>query len=123
MFTSGAVVFIMSALRVLVVRLPETPKYLVASGQEEKLVAVLQNIAAKHKRSCFLTLEMLQDCGQIQHQGATSHQLEGRRLAATLIHQVKGLFETRKSTLSTILVWISWLGIGLGYPLFFLYLP
>jgi hypothetical protein len=36
---------------------------------------------------------------------------------------LKGLFATRKITLSTSLVWFSWLLIGLAYPLYNVFLP
>ncbi|KAL2206970.1 MFS general substrate transporter [Sarocladium strictum] len=123
MFTGGAIVFVMSALRLLVMRLPETPKYLVATGQDEKLVTTLLTIAKKHNRPCSLTLESLQACGQVHQVEKASHQSKGQRAISTLIHQVKGLFATRRLAMSTLMIWVSWMGIGLGYPLFFLYLP
>jgi hypothetical protein len=35
-----------------------------------------------------------------------------------LVFHVRGLFTTRKMALSTTLVWLSWLLIGLAYPLY-----
>ncbi|KAF5695378.1 major facilitator superfamily transporter [Fusarium denticulatum] len=108
MFTGGALMFVMSALRILIIRFPETPKFLVTNGKEEELVDILQKLASTYKRPCSLTLEGLQACG-------TAHTPEHGH--------VKGLFSTKKLALSTCLIWLSWTLIGLGYPLFFLYLP
>ncbi|KAK0386394.1 hypothetical protein NLU13_6231 [Sarocladium strictum] len=123
MFTGGALVLVMSLLRVFVVDLPETPKYLVATGQDEKLVSTLQKIATKYNRPCSLTLEALQACGQVQQVEKASHLSRGQRTVSSLVHQVRGLFATKKLALSTVMIWVSWMGIGLGYPLFFIYLP
>lgn len=40
-----------------------------------------------------------------------------------LIYHVKGLFVTRRTSVSTVLVWLSWAIIGLAYPLFYVFLP
>ncbi|CZR49387.1 uncharacterized protein FPRO_08872 [Fusarium proliferatum ET1] len=124
MFTGGALMFVMSALRILIIRLPETPKFLVTNGKEEELVAMLQKLASTYKRPCSLTLESLQACGTAhtpEHGGSKG--LAVRGLGKSLVGHVKGLFSTKKLALSTCLIWLSWTLIGLGYPLFFLYLP
>lgn len=123
MFTGGAVVFVMSILRIIVTRLPETPKHLVSVGENEKAVAVLQSLAAKHNRECSVTVEMLEACGPSRLSGETQGQSKARRLGQAIVMQVKGLFKTRKMGVSTVLIWLSWTFIGLGYSLFFLYLP
>ncbi|KAK7414180.1 Filamentous Growth Regulator [Neonectria punicea] len=65
MFTGGSVMLIISILRLLVVRLPETPKFLVTSGREEELVSMLQSLASKYRRPCSLTAAQLQACGSV----------------------------------------------------------
>jgi len=62
-FANGALVFVMSILRVTVVRLKETPKFLVGEGRDEDVVEVLQSIAQKYNRPCSLTLEKMTACG------------------------------------------------------------
>ncbi|KAF4334943.1 synaptic vesicle transporter SV2 [Fusarium beomiforme] len=124
MFTGGALMFAMSALRILIIRLPETPKFLVSNGKEEELVSMLQKLASKYSRPCSLTLESLQACGTAnisENGGSKSSAVRG--LGKTLVCHVKGLFSTKKLAISTCLIWLSWTLIGLGYPLFFLYLP
>ncbi|KAL2864284.1 MFS transporter [Aspergillus lucknowensis] len=123
-YTSGAFVFVLSILRVTVVRLEETPKFLVGEGKDEKVVSVLQNIARKYNRPCSLTVEQLEACGETR----TRHTPGSRRSfkiisLPELGFHLRGLYATRKMGLSTTLIWFSWLLIGLAYPLFNVFLP
>ncbi|SPQ27188.1 400c125c-2008-4781-9fc2-1baa70095ad8 [Thermothielavioides terrestris] len=118
MFTSGALVFVMSILRLTVVRLRETPKYLLGLGEDAKVVDTFQALAIKYNRPCSLTLEQLEACGVV----TTAHSKNRLSLAETLIH-LRGLFSTRKTGLSTVMIWISWTMVGLAYPLFYVFLP
>ncbi|KAK3370894.1 major facilitator superfamily domain-containing protein [Lasiosphaeria ovina] len=62
MFTSGAIVLVMSILRMTVIRLKETP---LDMGEDAKVVETLQFLATKHGRPCSLTLEKLDACGVV----------------------------------------------------------
>lgn len=117
-YTSGALVFIMSIARVLVIRFHETPKFLLCQGRDEDVVKTLQNLAQKHNRACHLTLEQLEAHGQIH----SSHAKNRASFSELAVH-VKGLFVTKTLAFSTTLVWISWALIGLGYALYYVYLP
>ncbi|KAJ5019821.1 MFS siderochrome iron transporter 1 [Colletotrichum sp. SAR 10_99] len=120
-FTSGAFVFVASILRVTIMRLQETPKYLLSVGRDEDLVRNYQKLAQKYNRPCSLTLEKLEACGQIKSAGQkrNSFKFVIRELGA----HVKGLFVTKKMSRSTSMVWMSWTLIGLAYPLFYVFLP
>lgn len=119
MFTSGALVFVMSALRVTVIRLRETPKYLLGLGEDEEVVKTFQYLAAKYGRPCTLTVEKLDGCGVV----TGAHSKAGRfSLGETLVH-FRGLFATREICVSTTLIWLSWAMVGLAYPLFYVFLP
>lgn len=126
-YASGALVFVMSILRLTVIRLKETPKYLIGAGKDEKVVESLQAIATKYNRPCSLTLERLSACGvtggndgRLQAIGAEAKKSYS---PMELVVHLKGLFETRKIGLSTSLIWFSWLLIGLAYPLYNVFLP
>lgn len=117
-YTSGALVFVLSMARVLVIRFHETPKFLLCQGMDEEVIKTLDDLAKKHNRECHLTLDQLQACGQIH----STHAKNKATLAEVGVH-VRGLFSTRILTLSTTLVWLSWALIGLGYALYYVYLP
>lgn len=65
MFTCGALVMVLSILRVTVIRLKETPKYLLTVGKDVELVRNYQELAQKYKRTCSLTEEALAACGSL----------------------------------------------------------
>lgn len=120
-YASGAFVFVLSVLRVTVIRLEETPKYLVSEGCDEKVVHVLHGIARRHNRPCSLTVDQLQQLGVIKRPNSRSKK-QRLGLAEVGFH-LRGLYATRRMGLSTTLVWFSWLLIGLAYPLYNVFLP
>lgn len=118
LFTGGAIVFVLSLLRITVIKLRETPKYLLGMGEDAKVVETLQWLAVTYNKPCSLTLEKLEACGTIQ----TAHSKNRFSFAETWIH-IRGLFTNRKLATSTLLIWLSWTLIGLAYPLFYVFLP
>lgn len=120
-YASGAFVFVLSILRVTVIRLEETPKYLLTEGNDERAVRVLHGIAERHKRPCSLTAEQLQRLGTTIRPNAGPK--SKRFVISELGFHLRGLYATRRMGLSTTLVWFSWLLIGLAYPLYNVFLP
>ncbi|KZP32835.1 membrane transporter [Athelia psychrophila] len=84
----------MSILRITVIRLHETPKFLLGQGKDE------------------------QACGPI-----TSAHAGSRWSFRECRAHLHGLFATRQIGLSTSLLWLSRLLLGLAYPLFNVFLP
>ena len=128
-YASGALVFVMSILRITIIRLHETPKYLVGEGRDADVVRVLQDIATKYNRPCSITLQKMEACGVT---GATDQNARRSSVGAHAKKKLsfgevgthlRGLFETKKIGLSTSLIWFSWLLIGLAYPLYNVFLP
>jgi hypothetical protein len=117
MFTAGSLVLVMSILRITIIRLKETPKYLLGLGDDAALVESLQSIARKYNRPCSLTVDKLEACGTI----LSAHSASKFSPAEALVH-LRGLFSTKKIGISTLLVWFSWALIGLAYPLFYVFL-
>jgi len=117
MFTSGALVLVMSVLRLTLVQLKETPKYLLGMREDKQVVDTFEYLAKKYNRPCSLTLEKLEACGEL-----TMTNKKSFSLSETFGH-LRGLFITRKTTLSTLMLWLSWIMMGLVYPLFYAFLP
>ena len=117
MYTASSMVFVMSVLRVTVIRLRETPKYLLGEGKEERLVADFRALATKYNRRCTITVEELQACGVV----ASTHGKSRFSFSEFKVH-LSGLFATKMIALSTCLIWLSWTLIGLAYPLFYVFL-
>ena len=118
MYTASALMFIMSILRITVIRLVETPKYLLGEGKDDLMVENFHMLAKKYNRTCTITVEELAACGIVSSAHGKSKFSFGE-LAAHL----RGLFATKTIGFSTILIWLSWTLIGLAYPLFYVFLP
>jgi len=103
---------------VTVIRLKETPKYLLAKGQDEEVVKTFQEISQKYNRPCSLTLAQMEACGPIKSTYGKS-----RYGFSEFYAHLRGLFATKKLGISTSLIWFSWTLIGLAYPLFYVFLP
>lgn len=122
-FASGAMVLVMSILRITVIRLRETPKFLIGEGKDAEVVDTMHYIAKRYNRPCSLTLEQLEACGQVaggvpsgRRGSVTAHASKKFSFKEVWMH-LKGLFVTRKLGFSTVLIWFSWTLIGLAYPL------
>lgn len=117
-FASGSLVFVMSILRITVMRLKETPKFLIGEGRDAEAVETLQFIATKYNRPCSLTVEQMAACGEV------AKKREGSKWSPAEIGvHLRGLFATRRIGRSTGLIWLSWVLIGLAYPLYNVFLP
>ncbi|KEQ75698.1 MFS general substrate transporter [Aureobasidium namibiae CBS 147.97] len=126
-FANGALVFAMSLARIFVIKLKETPKFLIGEGKDAEVIETLQFIANKYNRPCSLTLEQLEACGDNgvltwKFRTYNSHAKHKFSPMEIVIH-CRGLFATRRMGLSTSLIWFSWLLIGLAYPLYNVFLP
>lgn len=117
MYICSGLVLIMSVLRVTIIRLKETPKYLLGEGKDEEVVAGFHAMAEKYNRPCTITIEQLAACGTIK----SVHGRSKLSFGEFTIH-IQGLFATKAIGLSTSLLWLSWTLIGLAYPLFYVFL-
>lgn len=91
------------------IRLTETPKYLLTKGQDAAVVKVFQDIAKKYQRPCSLTLEKLESLGTITSTYGKTRYGPGEFLA-----HIRGLFATRQLGISTLMIWLSWTLIGMN---------
>lgn len=122
-YVNGAIVLVMATLRVTVIRLKETPKFLVSNNREVEAVEHLQMIAKKYNRSCSLTAEALAECGEIR----SNADFRQHKTVKGMYQLVKGhlaiLFSTKKNARSIILLLSSWFFLGIAYPLYSSFLP
>lgn len=121
-FANGALVFVMSIARITIIRLRETPKFLVGEGRDAEVVDTMQFIAKKYKRHCSLSLETMEACGvtgaatanEAERRGSVSAHAKGSKFSLREVNMhLKGLFATKKLGLSTTLIWVSWLLVSL----------
>ncbi|KAL4933745.1 MFS transporter [Aspergillus undulatus] len=116
-FTSGGLVLVISVLRLVAIRMAETPKWLASQNRDEELYTILLNLAEKYNRPFTLRLEDLTTQGRVQ--GTEKSVWSAIRLAS----HFTGLFSTGKLAYSTIMIIINWLFIGTVSPLYSIFLP
>lgn len=113
----GGLVLLTSILRLVGIKMAETPRWLASQNRDEELYKVLLDLSEKYNRPITLKLEDLQSQGRV---GGTEKSVwSGLRLAS----HFTGLFSTRKLTYSTIMIIINWLFIGTVSPLYSVFLP
>lgn len=107
-YSCGALVFVMSIARLTVIRLRETPKFLVGEGKDAEVVETLQFIAHKYHRTCSLTLERMEACGVSEESNAARrgydlcfraphNSITDKRIAGALAHTRRVNFLSRRS--------------------------
>lgn len=126
-YTNSGIVMGAALIRLFVLQLDETPKFLVSSGRDAEAYETIMKVAKKYNRPCSLTLEQLQECGEIEptYYGATkiTSFKEGlKELWKNTCVNVKILFSTKLVTRSTTLIIISWAFIGIAYDVFYNFL-
>lgn len=122
-YTNGAIVLVLAILRLTVIRLKETPKFLVANNRDEDAYLNLKHLSEKYNRPMDLTLEQLQECGQIESNDDFRQHRTFKGTLSLISKHVKILFENRKVARSTLLLFTSWLLLGIAYPLYSSFLP
>ena len=64
-YTLGSFVFILSLLRVVVIRLKESPKWLLSQNRDAEVVKIMQEIAQTAGKNSPLRLEQLESIGPV----------------------------------------------------------
>lgn len=116
-FTAGSLVIVLSILRLLVIKMIQTPKWLVSQNRDEDVIQVLGDLAQTYDRPFYLTHEALQSQGRVLHTEKSVWS------ALRLRKHFAGLFETRILAYSTTMILSNWFVIGLVTPLYAVFLP
>ena len=115
----SSLILVASILRIVIVRLKETPKFLLGHGRDEEVVSTIRCIALKYNRPCSITVKQLQDCGKMTTAGRVGNSFS----KGEILIRLRDLFATRRLAGGTCLIWLSWVFIGLAFPLFNAFLP
>ncbi|KAK5047155.1 hypothetical protein LTR84_007098 [Exophiala bonariae] len=116
-FTCGALVLVLAAARLLFIRMPQTPKWLISQNRDKEVIANLSEIAHKYNRPLSLTLEKLQKEGRVLHTDKSAFS------AIRIGQHFSQLFTTKKLAYSTIMIIANWVVIGTVSPLYSVFLP
>jgi len=128
MYTLGALTFVMFILRFAVFNLQESSKFLLAKGNNQKALAVLEYVAKKNGKKITLTLEQLDAVDRLYSNdpnkvGFTTAEIFKRAFSSISLSHVKPLFSSGRLAVNTSLIILIWGLVGLAYPLFNSFLP
>ncbi|GME86508.1 unnamed protein product [Ambrosiozyma monospora] len=123
-YVNSAIVLIAGLVRLFVLNLDETPKFLVSVGRDEEAYESIMKISRKYNRPCSLTLEQLKECSEIKHE-YYNYEKDGSSISVlwkVTKANVKILFSSKVVIRSTTLIFLSWLFIGIAYNTFYNFL-
>jgi MFS family permease len=131
-YVTGGIALLMAAARFITMQLDESPKYLLAQGEDAGVVKMVHIIAKTNGKESTLAEEDFKAIDS-EFDEKVPVTLEGHATPAPLakqslwrkysIEHVVPLFATPKLALNTSLIIIIWFLIGLSYPLFNASLP
>lgn len=116
-FTCGALVIVMALARITLIKMTQTPRWLLSQNRDDELIRVLDDISKKYERKHHLTLE------QLRSEGIVLHTDKSVWSSLRLKMHFKGLFQTRKLAWSTSVIIANWFVIGMVTPLYNVFLP
>lgn len=142
MITLGGIAIAFGLIRILVFKIPESPRYLISKGRDAEAVEAVNYIARYNGKEELLTLDMLQSidrqcnaaAGTTGKAVADDNNLtqSTTRLSNMQIlkesfkdyntHSYKKLFAGRKMAQHSSVTFLIWLTIGIAYPLYFAFI-
>ncbi|GAB5590727.1 hypothetical protein Unana1_05627 [Umbelopsis nana] len=133
-YVTGGIALLMAAARVLTMQLDESPKYLLAQGEDAGVVKMVHIIAKTNGKESTLAEEDFraidsefgeQETEQLAEQttAALSPPNKESLLRKYSVKHIAPLFSTPKLAINTSLIIFIWFLIGLSYPLFNASLP
>lgn len=120
-YADSAIVLVLALVRLLL-KLDETPKFLVSNNRDEEAFELLSKIATRYNRPLSLTLDDLLNCGEVQRDQYNKER-SVKKYFVQCADNTKALFRTKKMALNTGLLFASWGLIGIAYPLYSVFLP
>ena len=115
--TAGAFVLVLSIIRLLIIKMVQTPRWLISQNRDEEVISDLQKVASTYNRPFTLTLE------QLQSQGRIINTEKSVWSSLRLRKHFSGLFESKKLAWSTTVIIANWFVIGMVVPLYGVFLP
>lgn len=127
LYVLGCITMLQWICRFIFFQMFESPKFLLSKGRQAEAVAVVHGLAHKNKTKTWLTEEILNEVGGYPETGDDTR-LSNMEIIKRTLNKFSGeriapLFANWKLGLTTVLLWIMWTSIGMGYPLFNGFLP
>ncbi|KAH8592347.1 putative sugar transporter [Bisporella sp. PMI_857] len=112
--TTGGLCFVMAIIRVFVLNIEESPKWLVAEGKYEKACTSFNKIAKINNADIALSID--------QFRGTDTSPEEISAFESFSLYHIQGLFQGKKRAISTASIFLLWMCIGVAYPIYTVFL-
>ncbi|KAL3472072.1 MFS general substrate transporter [Aspergillus californicus] len=116
-FACGGLITVLALLRIFVIRMQQTPKWLISQNRDVEVFELLRDLATRYNRPFSLTLR------QLEEQGPILNSEKSVWSSTRLKKHFSTLFATRRLAYSTFAININWFLIGIVSPLYTVYLP
>ncbi|KAJ5678659.1 glucose transporter [Penicillium macrosclerotiorum] len=131
MITLGALALAFTFIRIFVFKLPETPRFLLSQGRDQEAVDAVNHVARQNGKPEPLTIGMLHEIDarlgtpneNCNRPGLSTREIISENMQAFRGEHYRALFATSKLSRHTVIIWGIWLTVGIGYPLYFNFLP
>ncbi|KAH8147320.1 uncharacterized protein LAJ45_08476 [Morchella importuna] len=132
LITLGGLTLLFAVIRIAVFGIPESPRYLIAVGDDAGAVASVDYVARKNEKVSPLTVADFEAVDR--RMGMTSSveaEKKKRSVLGVVVASVKdyrgkhirALFSTRKMGIHCTVLWTIWAAVGISFPLYFSFLP
>lgn len=137
MITLGALALAFGVIRIFIFKIPESPRFLLSKGRDAEAVEAVNYIARYNGKPETLTLEMFQAIDQQVYGNnsdiAYAKDYTGQNKLSFMdtlresfsdftVSSYRKLFQGRTMTRHSIILFLIWLTVGIGYPLYFAFI-
>lgn len=136
MITLGAMAIAFGLIRIFIFRIPESPRYLLSRGRDAEAVEAVNYIARYNGKPETLTLAMLEEIdrqvntnnpdAKISPTETTTKQslkdILKESFSDFTADKYRKLFKGRTMAQHSIVIFLIWLTVGIGYPLYFAFI-
>ncbi|KAJ3194488.1 hypothetical protein HK101_002599 [Irineochytrium annulatum] len=121
LFTLALATLAMLIARLTLVKMFESPKYLIANGRKEEAVKVLKELAKMNGKEDLIVIrpELLPDVKVVEGRWREEAVAHLKEMAYTKVRPLFGKDVIR----TTLLVWGVWMSIAIAYTMFYSFLP
>ncbi|KAF2772967.1 MFS general substrate transporter [Teratosphaeria nubilosa] len=116
-FTAGGLVLLLSILRLAVIKMPHTPKWLVSQNRDQEAFNILDLLSRRYHRNFSLSLAKLQSQGRVLNTELSVWSTQRLR------QHFSGLFKSKLLAYSTTMIIANWFVVGAVTPLYTSFLP
>lgn len=138
MITLGAMAIAFGLIRIFIFKIPESPRYLLSKGRDDKAVEAVNYIARFNKKPETLIIEMFLAIDRKFEPPFDPNNIPFRKCGLTPIpidfettklklrsytsFSYRKLFTGRKMIQHTTMIFLVWLTVGVAYPLYFAFI-